>query len=657
MASYRWVKSVSSIIVSLFATSAMTADITIANGQEVMTTQSSTANGDVIIIQPNGKITAIGVDGVSVTHNDVIVNNQGLITTTGGISQGIVTTGVRTFATNSGTISTTGTNADAILFFGGTATDGQIINNGSIITIGNNADGIIATDPRVTIINNGTISAGLDGIRTGGDDINITNTGSITGAGGIVANGDNTVVTNTGSVVATANNANAIGINGTNSTVINNGSVSVTGNNSRAVDLNSAGAANITFSNTGLVSATTVGSTAIAGGTGAQTVNLGEGSKILGIIDLGGGTDTVNILGVSPSANLTLVGVEAVNISTGIAAIATGTSNVVTVDPTGDAVRATSLSIMTSGVHQLITRRARSNKQLKPVQLASLELTPGMLYQERGPLAWTEVFGSRRKRKTDYNVAGHNHSFGGIVGGYERDFHRARLGLLAGYANSDIETEVASIDTDTHSYFAGGYGHFHLGGINLTTVLMAGYERHDNDRLVFDNLLGIQNASSEFDSFFFSPSITLSSAIPLSDNYEFRPSASLAYTVSWYESYQESGTTASNLVIDERMAHALNSQLQLAAAYTGLENSDVELRFGAKSRHIDEDDIEATLAGTNFNYSSADDENDYGAFIGANVKVAVQDRLHLVTDLEYLFMDGDEDEKQISGSLSLDYLF
>ena len=58
MASYRWVKSVSSIVVSLFAASAMAADVTIANGQEVMTTQSSTANSDVIIIQPNGKITA-----------------------------------------------------------------------------------------------------------------------------------------------------------------------------------------------------------------------------------------------------------------------------------------------------------------------------------------------------------------------------------------------------------------------------------------------------------------------------------------------------------------------------------------------------------------------------------------------------------------------
>ncbi len=58
---------------------------------------------------------------------------------------------------------------------------------------------------------------------------------------------------------------------------------------------------------------------------------------------------------------------------------------------------------------------------------------------------------------------------------------------------------------------------------------------------------------------------------------------------------------------------------------------------------------------TIFSYSATDDENVYGGFVGANLGLAVQDRLTFATDVEFGAMEGGETE--IAGRLSLEYLF
>ena len=214
---------------------------------------------------------------------------------------------------------------------------------------------------------------------------------------------------------------------------------------------------------------------------------------------------------------------------------------------------------------------------------------------------------------------------------------------MAGYAHSDVETDITSIDTDTDSFFAGAYGQYYFGSVNLAVALMGGYEDHDSDRLVVDNLNGIETANSDFDSYFLSPSATLSAAYDLGNRVEFRPSATFVYSVAWFDDYNESGTTLSNLSIDDRTVQAIVGRLQLAiAATTSDENSEVELRGGFKARYTDDDDIDANLAGTTFRYASASDDSVYGGYLGFNGRVAVQDRLDLMTDIEYGWANGDE---------------
>ena len=362
----------------------------------------------------------------------------------------------------------------------------------------------------------------------------------------------------------------------------------------------------------------------------------------------------MNIFGAAASSTLTILNANAINFLGGAAGVQVG--NVVTVvDPTGQSVNGAVLSSLTSGLHGVINQRMAHNKELKPVQLATTRLAPGMLFQERAPQVWGEVFAAHRSRDAEGQVLEYDHDYYGFIGGYERDYNKARIGFLAGFAQSEVETDITSIETDTDSFFAGGYGHFNLGSVNLTTTLIGGYEDHDNDRLVVDNLAGFEVAKADYDSFFLSPSLTLSAAYDLGNNIELRPSASIIYSVAWFDSYTETGTTSSNLSVDSRTVQAITGRLQLAAAQTFGEHAEFEARAGATTRHTDDDDIDASLAGTSFRYAAASDDSVYGGYVGANLRVAVQDRMNLLVDFEYGRASGDE--TQVSVLLGLEITF
>lgn len=533
-----------------------------------------------------------------------------------------------------GTISTTGITAFGIE---STGTDVTITNNGAITTMGNNADGIRSTGTDATITNNGAITTTGDfsaGIISGGADAVIINSGAIT---------------TTGSV--------AIGINaaGADAVIINSGSIHVSGSNANGVNLDDFFGTSNTLNNSGSIIATGAATRAIIGGGGSNTLNLLTGSRIIGEINLAGGNDTVNVLGLPlGSAQMTFTNAENITLAAGLPGVVVG-NVVTTVDPTGQSVQGVALSNFTSAFHSVISQRMVQTAALAPIQLASLELSPGMLFQEREPIVWGEMFGSHRTRGTDGNVLSHTHDYKGFTGGYERDYNKARLGMMAGFANASVSTDSDSINTDTDSFFAGVYGHWYFDKVNVTTALAGGVESHDNDRTVVDNLNGIETARSDFSSVFFSPSVTLSSAYTLNEMFEFRPSATLTYNVAWYEDYAETGTTRSNLFIDDRTSQSLHGRVQLAVAMALNDISEFELRTGFTTRHTDDDDVNANLAGTNFSYASASDDSVQGGFVGGNLRFNATDRLDVLADVAYHRASGDEED--ISARLRFEYRF
>ena len=606
------------------APSAWAASFTIDSGETVTATQTLSVDGDTGLIISGGIIDTSGTNGrraVSVAADNVDVTNNGSISCKRSVD---------------------------CISINGNRTNVTVINNGSITASGTQGDGVAQNNgSNFIFINNGTIStSGTAGetVINFGDNGSITNNGTLTTTGAVqnvFTEGDGDQVTNNGIITASANNASAIvvgfnGGSGIGSTITNNNTIRVTGSGSTGILM--VNASGTTINNSGLISAEQSATAAIDGSNNSETLNLLSGSQIIGTIDLDDGTDTVNISGANNSSTLTLTDTEVIRLVNDNGLIVGTVATVV--DPTGQSISSAVLSNTTLAIHNNVNQRLAHHKPLKPIQITTLELSSGMVFQERAPQIWGSAIGVRRTRGREGIALGYDHNYVGFTGGYELSFRKARMGLLGGFVKSKVKTKgdafgrLRSIDTDSDGFFAGAYSQYFLGKINLTTTLMAGYEDHNNDRAVVDNLNGFETAQADFGSFFVSPSFTLSSAYILNKNFELRPAATLAYSGGWYEDYAESGTTRSDLVVDDRDTHSLTGQLQLATAYTPYENSELELRMGAKVRYTDDSDISLSLAGTDFRVPNASDNSVYGCYIGMNLRITFIDKINLIANLE-----------------------
>ena len=582
--------------------------------------------------------------GITITNNGTITSVNDAIEGPGGDNTGAIATVI-----NNGTITTTANSADAdaVNFGGGTAPTLILTNNGTIETFATTigAEAVVSGGENNIIINNGTIA-------TRG-----------TTADAITLSGDNAgTITNNGTIITKGFNAHGIfylnpGGAQVSLTINNTGSIVVEAQSSNGILLNNE--ADVIVNNSGLIKVLDSTEEAIRGGSGVDTLNLLSGSQIIGIIDLNNGTDIVNISGANNSSTLTLTDTETINLINGNGLLV---GDVVTmVDPTGQSVSSAVLSSTTFAVHNVVNQRLAHHQPLKPIQVATSELTSGMVFQERAPQIWGSALGEIRERDLEGIALGYDHNYIGFTGGYEASFYKARIGLLGGFVRSTVKTtgdkfgRIRSVDTDTDSFFVGAYSQYFLGGINLTTTLMAGYEDHENDRAVVDNLNGFETAQADFSSLFISPSLTVSAPYRVGTQVELRPSMTFAYSAGWYDDYAESGTTRSDLIIDDRNVHALTGQLQLAAAYSLAEESELEIRAGAKARYTDNDDIDVTLAGTDFRIPNASDDSVYGGYLGVNIRVAIVDRINLVADVEHGKAGGGEEH--IAAMLKLEGRF
>ena len=608
-------------------------------------------------------------------------------------SYGIGSIGADARITNSGTITTAGIGAHGIWSEGA---DAAITNSGTIITGGDGnrvegmwLGGIRSRGPRAIITNTGTITTSgdyADGIGSdGGNNAIITNEGAITTAGnvsvGIWSSGNHTMITNKGTIITKdtgggpaygpegnttpeVEDSYGIGSIGADARITNSGTITTAGIGAHGIWSIGAEA---TITNSGVINAAGGASSISALGKDA-TINLLKESQLLGAIDFtdsysdveAGSVitraiddtqgDTLNIKGYRDNQGLrwtsTTIGVnhtdakDTINIEGPSASIvvtnrgcsndAKTCKNAYVVDPTGQAVDSAVLSSLTGTIHRLAATRTLAG------QSAAKDLKP---------VAWSGVFGSVRERDDESNVQGYDHEYAGFVGGYEFRMGDTSVGLMAGYARSDVDTDIASIEKETDSYFGGADIHYRSGPVKMIAAVIGGYEGHDNVRAVADNAYGEEKAKADIDSAFLSPSITIATAYPLNHDstLTLHPSASFTYSIAWYDSYRESGTARSNLSINDRTVGAITGRLQLALAYRMYSGSSIEVRSGGTARYTDDEDIDAMIQGTRFTMASNNDDSVHGGFIGGTYRHQVAENIRLTLAGEYAVVSGGED--------------
>ncbi|MDH4227137.1 MAG: autotransporter domain-containing protein, partial [Deltaproteobacteria bacterium] len=593
--------------------------------------------------------------------------------------------------TGSGSISALGGNPTVWLDGGGTLTnnglvstyaaevgvfinDGTLINNGLIQGNGTFIPVLVqGLGAGGMVINTGTIDGGYYGafIIDGGA---LTNTGTMQNniyTGAVVVNSG--TLTNSGTmqggvvglIVTPGGTASNTGIieGGEVGAHVNGGTLT----NTNIIQGGLAGVAlenNGTLTNSGIISGAwysivDVGGLDLPAGTDS-TLNIHPGSQLLGPIDLGvGDMDIVNIYGGgTTSYSVDFVGAEQINVfGAGGPAFVNGTTVTVVGQSNGAQRQASNIGATTSSVHNVALSHLNHGapggtgyaNSRRPLQVAALELAPGMLHVSEPSKAWTEVFTFKRNNEGSATVFSSEHEGSGVVLGYDFDHSNTRIGVLAGFAASSSETDnVKSAKIDTTSMYLGAYGRFHLGFANFTASLIGGMENHENTRYV-QYLLTTEKAKGDNTSYFISPSLGLGSAYKAGDGFELRPSVSVSYAMAEYDGYQEKGTTAQNLKVKGYGASSLTSSAQLAVASVG-KGGEVELRAGVRARQTEADSVSANLAGVSFKYGAAEDEKISGGYGGVYVRYSLGDRTNFTVDAEMANL-GHGDEKEFFGTL------
>lgn len=450
--------------------------------------------------------------------------------------------------------------------------------------------------------------------------------------------------------------------------LVNTGDIHVSGGqNNHAIDIVSIEGQETIFTNKGFIQASGTNAFAIKSRDGNEIINLLAGSKSNGDIDLGKGNDELNFyigamhtgkldMGTDPDKDGNDKDHDVINIRgsgnqhdcIAVTLQHNGTAeevnllnltgcyngkSVITVDPTEQAVKATVLSTLTSGIHSIVNKRLNSLSDL---------------YNN----TWIDDIYIYRQRDDESGMVEYDQNVIGAMGGYDRSFGIARFGVMGGATKSDIESNSNSFETQTNSYFAGMYAIFNTRIIDIQLSFLAGREDHDNDRIVTDLNHGREVANADFYSTFLSPSLTMSKSFGLTKKLSLRPSAGIIYSVAWYDDYHETGTTQANLFIDDRTLDAVNWNAGLNVAYQATKWCSFEVFGSGSGRYTDDEEITAISEGVAFRIKGNSDHSVHSANVGASLNINLHDRLTANATFQHSEMPGNESKDVITGGIN-----
>ena len=596
------------------------------------------------------------------------VTNFGTIEASGEQGKGVFA-GVTANVSNRGTIRATGDGGFGIRALG----NANVINDGTIEATGPAGVGVFAATANVT--NNGVIQAtgvNAEGITVAGA-ANVINYGTISGG---FASIDSSAANVTNYGIIQARGANSIGIFVNTASVTNFGTISA-GAGGTGI---SAGTANVV--NAGTIS----GGFALDFAGNADMLTVLPGSRIIGIINLGGGGDTINFRGGNHNLTFdTLVGATV----TGTTPFAVSGSRAAAVDLTPFAAGWRSLTDFTRAVSDAVPVFSGSvpgggaplafagseNASLR-IDNAFAAIVPGLAsayaseamafkaptasYAD-GTTVWARGFAGQRIQQQDgVLLRNANLSYGGMLGADFAFRPDLRVGafLGGGQTRTSIDRNQGGIDSDL--LFGGAYARYDIGASFLHGAVQVGGSHNAATRTINNNLVanGLETASASYNGWYVSPELTYGHRFALGRladaTYTLTPSVRVRYLYGAFDGYSESGTTAP-LTIGGQSVSALEERGELKLTRSVTVNPTNQLSTSAfggvlGTQRLGSPTINATLLGQSIPLATPGRADVWGGFGGLGLEWR-SSNVTLFSTAEYLALS--DNSSVVSGRAGL----
>jgi len=439
-----------------------------------------------------------------------------------------------------------------------------------------------------------------------------------------------------------------------------------------------------TITNSGTIRSTDgAAGTAIQLSNASDTLNIKNGSSIIGLIDMGHGADVINVDSTTPSSKgvsmlsrATSAVIDAleqqlrnfdgvINIigggNAGGQPTVTVNGQTASLDPTALAQQDRTLMDFTGGMSSMVQGRlggAATGAGPMAMSYAMEDARAEMF--SKAPAAswnapvnvWSSAFGaSRSQNGTDTTLDSTSSVYGGVIGVDRRIRPDWLIGAFAGGGSGTLNVDLGSQKLSTDYFSAGAYSRFEWDAQFIDMTLQAGGINNRSTRLVQNNITGgNETATASYNGWFVSPEVAYGYHIDLGNGTMVTPTARVRYVAGLFGGYTETGS-AQTLTIGSRTLQDFEERGEVEVSKTGF-LGDAALKGTLHGgvialQRVGDSTVNAVLIGQNLSFITPGRSSAVGAVGGVSLDYHVTPNVALFGAVEGMMMS---DESRIGSA-------